>query len=239
MEDVRAAGQSLAMPARLRAVFARRGPILVAEAGSEVVLEAGTCRLFEAAISLRGPGEAWTFELSASGDEMVVAEAERHRVILARLIDRDPNEKVIVRADRVDFPTSAVTPKHGHKGPGIRRLIDVRLNNVSQLAGFTKRDDLAFFLRKICGIEYLHEPLLAPTQEMLDAFKKKKGSWQDYERAFLDLMADRRVEEQLDRNLFEAPTVLLCSEPTAEHCHRRLVVEYLLRKWDNVVGKHL
>ena len=127
MEDVLAAGQSLAMPARLRAVFARRGPILVAEAGSEVVLEAGTCRLFEAAISLRGPGEAWTFELSPSGDEMVVAEAERHRVILARLIDRDPNEKVIVRADRVDFPASAVTPKHGHKGPGIRRLIEGRL----------------------------------------------------------------------------------------------------------------
>ena len=127
MEDVLAAGQSLAMPARPRAVFARRGPILVTEAGSEVVLEAGTCRLFEAAISLRGPGEAWTFELSASGDEMVVAEAERHRVILATLIDRDPNEKVIVRADRVDFPPSAVTPKHGHKGPGIRRLIEGRL----------------------------------------------------------------------------------------------------------------
>jgi quercetin dioxygenase-like cupin family protein len=127
MEDVLTAGQSPAMPARPRAVFARRGPIRVTEAGNEVVLEAGQCRLFEAAISLHGPGEAWTFELSASGDEMVVAEAERHRVILATLIDRDPNEQVIVRADRVDFPPDAVTPKHGHKGPGIRRLIEGRL----------------------------------------------------------------------------------------------------------------
>ena len=115
------------MPARPRAVFARRGPILVTEARSEVVLETGKCRLFEVAMSLRGPGEAWTFELSASGHEMVVAEAERHRVILATLIDRDPNEPVIVRADRVDFPPGAVTPKHGHKGPGIRRLIEGRL----------------------------------------------------------------------------------------------------------------
>ena len=127
MEDVLTAGQSLAMPERPRAIFARRGPIRVTEAGSEVVLEAGTCRLFEVAISLHGPGEAWTFELSASGTETVVAEAERPRVILARSIDRDPNEKALVRADRVDFPPGAVTPKHGHKAPGIRRLIEGRL----------------------------------------------------------------------------------------------------------------
>jgi quercetin dioxygenase-like cupin family protein len=127
MEDVLTTGQSPSMPARPRAVFARRGPIRVAEAGSEVVLETGQCRLFEAAMSLHGPGEAWTFELSASGNEIVVDEAERPRVILATLIDRDPNEKVIVRADRVDFPPGAVTPKHGHKGPGIRRLIEGRL----------------------------------------------------------------------------------------------------------------
>jgi quercetin dioxygenase-like cupin family protein len=127
MEDVLAAGQSVAMSARPRAVFARRGPIRVTEAGSEAVLESGTCRLFEAAISLHGPGEAWTFELSASGDALVVGDAERRRVILARLIDRDPSGKVVVRADRVDFPASAVTPQHGHKGPGIRRLIEGRL----------------------------------------------------------------------------------------------------------------
>ena len=127
LEDVLTAGQPRSMPARPRAVFARRGPLRVTAAGSEAVLETGACRLFEAAISLRGPGEAWTFELSASDDAIVVAEAERHRVILATLIDRAPNEPVIVRADRVDFPPGAVTPKHGHKGPGIRRLIEGRL----------------------------------------------------------------------------------------------------------------
>src|SRR6476620_1843015 len=78
---------------------------------------------------------------------------------------------------------------------GIKQLIDVRLNNVSQLAGFTKRDDLEYFLREICGAEYRHEPLLAPTQEILDAYKKEKGSWSDYETKFLNLMAVRRIEE--------------------------------------------
>jgi quercetin dioxygenase-like cupin family protein len=127
LEDTLSAGQLLTLPARPRAVFARRGPLRVAQAGGEVVLETGQCRLFEAAISLRGPGEAWTFELSASPSEMVVTEAERDRLILARLIDRDPGEKVIIRADRVEFPPGVVTPKHGHKGPGIRRLIQGRL----------------------------------------------------------------------------------------------------------------
>jgi uncharacterized protein (DUF488 family) len=122
---------------------------------------------------------------------------------------------------------------------GIRRLVDVRLNNVSQLAGFSKRDDLEYFLREICGIEYLHEPLLAPDQPMLDAYKKAKGSWAEYERRFLDLMESRRIEERVDPALFAVPTVLLCSEPTAEHCHRRLVLEYLQGKWQNVRASHL
>src|ERR1700720_3529548 len=81
------------------------------------------------------------------------------------------------------------------KRHGIRRLVDVRLNNVSQLAGFTKREDLQFFLREICGAEYVHEPLLAPTQALLDAYKKEKGSWEEYERKFLTLMAERKVEK--------------------------------------------
>jgi uncharacterized protein (DUF488 family) len=122
---------------------------------------------------------------------------------------------------------------------GIRRLIDVRLNNVSQLAGFTKRDDLQFFLREVCAAEYVHEPLLAPTQEMLDAYKKEKGSWQDYEKKFLDLMAARKIEERIDKSLFAVPAVLLCSEPTPENCHRRLVVEYLQAKWGALGCKHL
>jgi hypothetical protein len=115
----------------------------------------------------------------------------------------------------------------------------VRLNNVSQLAGFTKRDDLAFFLREVCNADYIHEPLLAPTQEMLDAYKKAKGSWQDYEKKFLDLMSERKIEEKVDRSLFAVPSVLLCSEPTPENCHRRLVVEYLQEKWGDLHCTHL
>jgi uncharacterized protein (DUF488 family) len=125
------------------------------------------------------------------------------------------------------------------KQAGIKRLLDIRLNNTSQLAAFTKKDDLAYFLREICGIEYIHEPLLAPTQEILDAFKKEKGSWEDYERRFLAVMAERQVESKLARSLFDVPTVLLCGEPTPERCHRRLVVEYLKEKWRDVKAKHL
>ena len=122
---------------------------------------------------------------------------------------------------------------------GIRRLLDIRLNNSSQLAGFSKRDDLAYFLRLICDAEYQHEPLLAPTQEMLDDFKKRKGSWEAYERQFLALMRERRIEERIDRRQFAVPTVLLCSETTAEQCHRRLVLEYLQAKWGDIEIVHL
>jgi len=125
------------------------------------------------------------------------------------------------------------------KRQGIRRLLDVRLNNSSQLAGFTKRDDLEYFLRAICDAQYLHEPLLAPTQEMLDAYKKRRGSWAAYEASFLALMRERRVEERLPRSLFSIPTVLLCSEPTAGHCHRRLVLEYLRDRWGDLTILHL
>ena len=125
------------------------------------------------------------------------------------------------------------------KQAGIGRLVDVRLNNTSQLAAFTKRDDLSYFLKEIGGIEYVHEPMLAPTQDILDAFKKNKGSWEEYERSFLALMAERRVEEKVEKTLFEGRTVLLCSEPTAEQCHRRLVAEYLRGKWGDVEVVHL
>ena len=125
------------------------------------------------------------------------------------------------------------------KRAGIKQLLDVRLNNTSQLAGFTKREDLAFFLTEICGAAYRHELLLAPTQEMLTAFGKRKRDWPEYETRFLALLAERHVETQLDRKLFETSTVLLCSEATPEHCHRRLVAEYLERQWQNVTVNHL
>ena len=120
------------------------------------------------------------------------------------------------------------------KKAGIRRLIDVRLNNVSQLAGFAKRDDLAYFLSELCGAEYVHEPLLAPTQQLLDGLKKHKGAWSDYEAGFIELMRERRVEDVLTPDFFAGPSVMLCSEATPEQCHRRLVLEYLEEAWPNV-----
>lgn len=122
---------------------------------------------------------------------------------------------------------------------GIRRLIDVRLHNSSQLAGYTRRDDLGFFLRELCGAAYMHEPRLAPTEDLLDAYRKGTVTWEDYEHSFLTLMEQRQIERVLDRELFVVPTVLLCSEATPECCHRRLVAEYLRSKWGDVEILHL
>ena len=124
------------------------------------------------------------------------------------------------------------------KQPGLVRLVDIRLNNVSQLAGFTKRDDLQYFLREICNLDYVHLKNLAPNQEMLGEYKKNGGDWATYERKFLDLMAERRVEETVSKEIIDG-SCLLCSESTPEHCHRRLVVEYLKGKWGNIEIKHL
>jgi uncharacterized protein (DUF488 family) len=125
------------------------------------------------------------------------------------------------------------------KAHGIERLLDVRLNNTSQLAGFAKQGDLAYFIREICHAAYEHELLLAPTQEILDAFKKRKGDWYVYTEAYLSLIRERKVEEVLSRESFQKKTVLLCSEPTAEHCHRGLALEYLQKHWEEVVIRHL
>ncbi len=125
------------------------------------------------------------------------------------------------------------------KAHGIERLLDVRLNNTSQLAGFAKQVDLAYFLHEICGAIYEHEPLLAPTQGMLDAYKKHKGSWDAYTDLYLALIRSRKVESVLSKERFRKKTVLLCSEATAEHCHRRLALEYLQREWGDVQIRHL
>ena len=119
-----------------------------------------------------------------------------------------------------------------------KRLVDVRLNNTSQLAGFTKREDLRFFLREVCGVEYVHLPELAPTQAMLDAYKKQKGSWDAYAAEFNELMAKRSIEKALSPEQLDAGC-LLCSEKKPHHCHRRLVAEYLERHWGGVVTEHL
>jgi uncharacterized protein (DUF488 family) len=124
------------------------------------------------------------------------------------------------------------------KTAGVGRLLDVRLNNVSQLAGFTKRDDLRYFTKALCGIDYVHVPVLAPTQDILDAYKKHKGDWGLYQRQFLDLMRSRRVESELSRELLDG-ACLLCSEHRPDHCHRRLVAEYLAEKWGRLEIEHL
>lgn len=122
---------------------------------------------------------------------------------------------------------------------GIRRLIDVRLNNTSQLAGFAKQEDLRYFLKELCGADYHHEPLLCPTAEILEDYRARRITWPEYEQRFLALLQERRVEDTVDRALFDQPVVLLCSEPTPEHCHRRLVAEYLSAKWGGVSITHL
>lgn len=124
------------------------------------------------------------------------------------------------------------------KQPGLQRVVDTRLNNISQLAGFTKKEDLRFFLREIGHIDYIHLPALAPTQEMLDAYKKNGGNWETYEKQFLALMVERRIETTIDKS-FIAGACLLCSEATPHHCHRRLVAEYLQGKWEDVDIQHL
>ncbi len=125
------------------------------------------------------------------------------------------------------------------KQAGIRRLVDIRLHNASQLAGFTKKEDLRFFLEAVCGAEYIHERLLAPTQALLDDYKKRKGSWEEYEAGFLRLMEERRIEHALGRDWLDRPTVLLCSEPEPDCCHRRLVAEYLRARWGDLAIIHL
>ena len=124
------------------------------------------------------------------------------------------------------------------RSSGAKRLVDVRLNNVSQLAGFAKKDDLKFFAKEVCGMEYVHLPELAPTQDILDEYKKNKGDWAVYEKKFLDLMRQRQVEKTVSREAV-AEGCLLCSEDKPHHCHRRLVAEYLREHWGDVDIKHL
>ena len=124
------------------------------------------------------------------------------------------------------------------KSSGAKRIVDVRLNNVSQLAGFSKRDDLAYFVRTICQMEYVHLPVLAPTQDILDAYKKNKGDWSVYERQFLRLMHQRDIARTIDPAII-SDGCLLCSEDTPTHCHRRLVLEYLASHWGPMQITHL
>jgi uncharacterized protein (DUF488 family) len=124
------------------------------------------------------------------------------------------------------------------KRAGVKRVVDVRLNNVSQLAGFSKRDDLAYFLNVIAEVEYVHLPILAPTAQILDEYKQSKGGWTVYSDKFLRLMREREIERQIAPDLLDE-ACLLCSEDQPHHCHRRLVAEYLKEKWGDVTIEHL
>ncbi len=124
------------------------------------------------------------------------------------------------------------------RNAGVTMLIDIRLNNVSQLAGFTKRDDLVFFLKELCNCDYKHMPDFAPTKEILDAYKKKQIDWNEYVRRFSKLIRDRKIENKTAAEELNN-ACLLCSEPTPEHCHRRLVSEYLRDQFGDIEIKHL
>jgi uncharacterized protein (DUF488 family) len=117
---------------------------------------------------------------------------------------------------------------------GVRRVIDVRENRGGQLSGFAKYPDLAFFLDRLLGVGYCHQPLLAPSPEIRDAYRKTRD-WRQYETSFHELMEQRKILEVVDPAEFEGKVALLCSEPGAEKCHRRLVAEMLARHW-NALG---
>ena len=125
------------------------------------------------------------------------------------------------------------------KSAGVKRLIDIRLNNVSQLAGFTKKEDLRYFTKAICDMEYVHLPELAPTADILNAYKRTKdGDWQVYQRQFLELINARHIEDTTPRDLLDGGC-LLCSEEKPDLCHRRLVAEYLKERWGDVDVEHI
>lgn len=146
--------------------------------------------------------------------------------------------------DNIKIYTIGFTKKNAEQffsklcSAGIKRLVDIRLNNSSQLAGFAKKNDLQYFLNKICDIEYVYLPQLAPTKEILDEYRKMKNSWPVYEQRFIDLMTTRKIEETVSKDILNNGC-LLCSEDIPNHCHRRLVAEYLRNKWVNVEIKHL
>lgn len=113
----------------------------------------------------------------------------------------------------------------------IRTLIDIRLNNKSQLAGFTKGTDLKYFLKEICNIEYTHDNYLSPTEEILKDYKHNKISWDEYERRFRELMQQRGIDKYFSDKYLkdDFQLCLLCSEVEPEHCHRRLIAEYIVK----------
>ncbi|SDF62048.1 DUF488 family protein [Sporolituus thermophilus] len=121
---------------------------------------------------------------------------------------------------------------------GVKRLIDIRLNNNSQLAGFTKMPDLEYFLKEIADIEYIYLPEFAPTKTIMDDYKNKKINWREYEKQYLALLVERQPLAKLDAAIFN-DSCLLCAEASAQYCHRRLAAEYITRMVTGLSIVHL
>ena len=153
-------------------------------------------------------------------------------------------QKMQIMSNKIRLFTIGFTQKTAQtffetlKAAGVKRVIDIRLNNVSQLAGFTKKADLEYFLNVIDNIDYVHHLELAPTQDILDDYKKRKGDWKTYEQQFRKLITQRQIETRVSPELING-ACLLCSEAKPHYCHRRLVAEYLSEKWGNVEICHL
>jgi uncharacterized protein (DUF488 family) len=150
----------------------------------------------------------------------------------------------MMMSNQINLFTIGFTQKNAQKffetlkEAGVKRVIDTRLNNISQLAGFTKKGDLEYFLKSIGGIDYIHLLDLAPNKDILDEYKKNKGDWAVYEQKFLQLIASRQIEKKVSPSQIDG-ACLLCSEAKPHHCHRRLVAEYLNGKWGSVNICHL
>ena len=121
---------------------------------------------------------------------------------------------------------------------GAKRVVDVRLRNTSGLAGFSKKSDLPWFLRELCGMDYVHLPRLSPTDDLLDAYRQKRVSWDEYEPIFQSIIERRLIRAAIPQDII-ADSCLLCSEDKPENCHRRLLAEHFQRHWGNVEIVHL
>ncbi len=124
------------------------------------------------------------------------------------------------------------------KHAGIKKILDVRLYNTSQLAGFTKKQDIEYFLQTIVGAEYIHMPIMAPTKQLLNDYKKGLISWQQYETQFKSIIVQRQIDKHIIPQDMDM-SCFLCGEATADNCHRRLVAEYLAEHWPNISIRHL
>ncbi|HET9179107.1 MAG TPA: DUF488 domain-containing protein [Terriglobia bacterium] len=116
------------------------------------------------------------------------------------------------------------------EGARVRMVIDVRENRGGQLSGFAKYPDVAFFLDRLLGIAYVHEPRLAPSPEIRTSYRSTRD-WDAYEKAYTELMGARGLPAAIGPEGFEGNIALLCSEPTPEKCHRRLAAEMLANAW--------